>query len=139
METKTYDGNCLCGGVAWQIQGEPFTYVICHCVNCKKSGGGPFQANAFFKPQNVNVIKGKDLVKDYVDGDTKSGNAITRSFCSNCGSSLFISPAAGGITIVHSANIKGSEAWVPRKEFFGHDKCNWLGEIKFQPKKVAKL
>ncbi|RXW17087.1 hypothetical protein EST38_g8760 [Candolleomyces aberdarensis] len=131
----SYQGECLCGAVAFELQGEPFHYVICHCKNCKQAGGGAFMANAFFKPQHVTVTKGKDSVKTYSDNKTKSGNAISRSFCSNCGSSLFIGPAAGNITIVQASNVNGSENWVPKKEFFAECKWEWVKEIAFQPKR----
>ncbi|KAH6916321.1 DUF636 domain-containing protein [Coprinopsis sp. MPI-PUGE-AT-0042] len=134
----SYEGNCLCGQVTFECKGDPFTFVICHCRNCKQSGGGPFQANAFYKRKNVSVLTGRELVKRYVDGNTKSGKALTRSFCSNCGSSLFLAPDGGDITIAHVANIKGSEKWIPKKEFFGQDRCAWIQGITFEPKK-AKL
>ncbi|KAJ2924714.1 hypothetical protein H1R20_g12374, partial [Candolleomyces eurysporus] len=130
-----YQGECLCGAVAFELQGEPFLYVICHCKNCKQAGGGAFMANAFFEPQYVTVTKGKDSVKTYSDNKTKSGNAVFRSFCSNCGSPLFIGPAAGNITVVQASNVNGSENWVPKKEFFAECKWGWVKELTFQPKK----
>ncbi|TFK23201.1 DUF636 domain-containing protein [Coprinopsis marcescibilis] len=139
MASKTYSGNCLCGEIAFSIEGEPFHFVICHCSNCKQSGGGAFQANGFFKPQQVNLTKGRDVVKDYVDANTKSGKSITRSFCPNCGTSLFITPTASGIAIVHVANIKGSENWVPKKESFAESRCSWIKEIELLSKKQSKL
>ncbi|KAF5332290.1 hypothetical protein D9611_008185 [Ephemerocybe angulata] len=134
-----YHGNCLCGAVAFEIEGEPFHFAICHCQNCKQASGGAFMVNSFFKPSQVKISKGGENLTTYKDGATKSGNAIKRSFCSVCGSNLFIEPVAGNITIVQAANVKGSENWVPKKEFFGEGKWKWVKELEFRPKNKAKL
>lgn len=59
----------------------------------------------------MTVTKGQDSIKTYRDANTKTGNALLRSFCSNCGSSIFLAPAAGGLAIVQAASVKGSESW----------------------------
>lgn len=40
-------GSCLCGSVRVRISAEPAQNVLCHCLSCKKSGGGVFMANFF--------------------------------------------------------------------------------------------
>lgn len=53
-----YQGSCLCEAVNFELTGEPFRYAICHCYNCKVSGGGGFMANAFFKSQVGSTLHG---------------------------------------------------------------------------------
>ncbi|KDR67640.1 hypothetical protein GALMADRAFT_257878 [Galerina marginata CBS 339.88] len=138
-EEKTYHANCLCSEVKFTLQGEPFHFVICHCRNCKQVAGSAFMANAMFKPAQVKVIEGRDLIKEYADSNTLTGNTISRSFCSKCGSTLFIAPAGGGIIITHPSLIEETVAWVPKKEFHNDQRWPWVKEITFQPKKKAKL
>ncbi|KAH6888970.1 DUF636 domain-containing protein [Coprinopsis sp. MPI-PUGE-AT-0042] len=130
LEKKCQIKNRLCGQVTFECKGEPVTFVICHCKNRKQSGGVSFQANAFYKPQ----VR-QEAVKRCMDNNTKSGKALTRSFCSNCGSSLFLAPAGGDTTIVHATNIKaysGLLSVAPKKEFFGQDRCAWIQGIYFR-------
>ena len=61
--------------------------------------------------QNMKVTKGQDSIKTYRDSDTKTGKALLRSFCSNCGSNVFLAPEAGGLAIVQAATVRGSENW----------------------------
>jgi hypothetical protein len=59
----------------------------------------------------MKVTKGLDRIKTYRDSNTKTGNALLRSFCSNCGSNVFLVPEAGGLAIVQAATVGGSENW----------------------------
>lgn len=45
-----YHGSCLCHKVQYELTGEPFTFFVCHCVNCRKATGSAFMSNGFFKP-----------------------------------------------------------------------------------------
>lgn len=46
---STHHGSCLCSAIKYEITGDPFTYLVCHCINCKKATGAAFMANAFFR------------------------------------------------------------------------------------------
>jgi hypothetical protein len=45
---------------------------------------GAFAHNYRFTKAELQVVKGKDVLKEYKDSNTKSGNTISRHFCSNC-------------------------------------------------------
>ncbi|TEB33087.1 DUF636 domain-containing protein [Coprinellus micaceus] len=130
----TYQASCLCQAVNFELTGEPFRFAVCHCHNCKVAGGGAFMTNAFFKSQNMKVTKGLDRIKTYRDSNTKTGNALLRSFCSNCGSNVFLVPEAGGLAIVQAATVGGSENWVPTHESYHGAKWNWVRDLEFQPR-----
>jgi hypothetical protein len=58
------------------------------------------------------MTSGKELVRQYQDSDTTSGNTLTRSFCTECGTSLFLSsPTKTDWISVCPAAVDGSEAW----------------------------
>lgn len=42
-------GSCLCGGIQYEVTGEPMKRVMCHCDNCRKFTGSSFMANSFMK------------------------------------------------------------------------------------------
>lgn len=46
-----YHGSCLCGAVEYELTGEPFTHLVCHCVNCQKVTGTAFASNVFFNKE----------------------------------------------------------------------------------------
>lgn len=69
-------GGCLCGGVEFEVTGEPYRTGICHCLDCRKHHGALFYAAAIFPADAVSI-----------SGDTHSYSG--RHFCPLCGSSVF--------------------------------------------------
>ncbi|KAJ3502181.1 hypothetical protein NLJ89_g9003 [Agrocybe chaxingu] len=137
---KTYKASCLCAGVKFTLEGDPFHFVVCHCQNCKKASGSAFVTNALFQSSKVTITEGQDLISNYKDGNTLSGNTITRCFCSKCGSSLFVKPAKEGITITHPGLVdEPTVDWIPTKEFHKNDQFAWVKELVFNTKKAQKL
>lgn len=78
------EGSCLCGGVRYQVDGEPKWMTRCHCVQCRKASGAEFATNASFPLASFRVREGDSLLSSY---EWRPGEA--RYFCSRCGSQLF--------------------------------------------------
>ena len=77
-------GSCLCGGVEFEVRGEFTPRSFCHCTSCKRISGGVGTANARARSDEINVVKGRELLTTYQPSE---GSAKT--FCSVCGSNLF--------------------------------------------------
>ncbi|KAJ7278333.1 DUF636 domain-containing protein [Mycena rebaudengoi] len=133
-------GSCLCRKVRFTTIGEPFTYTVCHCTNCKKFSGSAFMSNAFFNSAKVTVTAGSDLVREYNDSATTSGNALTRSFCAECGSSLFLAPTTNKtLVIICASAMDDAHEWVPRREVHPERKWDWVKELEIHNPKKSKL
>ena len=74
-------GQCLCGGVRWRVDAEPYYAFNCHCKLCRKAHGTAFATYWFFKPHEFRWLQGEELIKGY-----RSSAALKRSFCNHCGS-----------------------------------------------------
>ena len=85
-----YRGSCLCKAIRFEVdEFEPQT-GNCHCSMCRKFHGAAYATLAEARRENFRWIDGEELIKGYT-----ADNGTTRSFCSNCGSSLmFASPNA---------------------------------------------
>ena len=77
-------GSCLCGGVEFEIDGEFEPRSFCHCATCKRLSGGGSTANARARSDEINIVKGRELLTTYQPDDGTS-----KTFCSVCGSNLF--------------------------------------------------
>ena len=77
-------GSCLCGAVEFEITGEFEPRSYCHCTSCKRLSGAAATANARARSDEINVVKGRELLTTYQPDE---GSAKT--FCSVCGSNLF--------------------------------------------------
>ncbi|KAE9401006.1 hypothetical protein BT96DRAFT_919136 [Gymnopus androsaceus JB14] len=137
------DGSCLCRSVRFTIKGEPFHYLVCHCDNCKKASGSAFMTNVWFKEEAFTITAGQDVLKRYQDTNTKTGKPLSRHFCSNCGSNLFlrISPdlPRSDVVIISNPAIDGGHVWKPRKESFPTERFSWIKHLEMKSKEKSKL
>ena len=76
-------GQCLCGQVKYQYDGELGSILHCHCSQCRQWHGSAFRTRAVAKTKDFTWLSGESLVAKY-DG---LPNAI-KTFCKNCGSNL---------------------------------------------------
>ncbi|RFB94693.1 aldehyde-activating protein [Rhizobium leguminosarum bv. trifolii] len=117
-------GSCLCGAVAYRVEGEPLRVGLCHCADCRKSSGSAF---VFF------AVWPRPAFSHSGEIATFAG----RSFCPACGSRLFclqedaaeirlgsLDSPPSDLVPDHEVWIKRREAWLPqlpRAEQFAED------------------
>ncbi len=77
-------GSCLCGGVAYQIDGELGEFGYCHCTSCRKASGSAHAANIPVERGQFQLVRGRELVREF-----ESSAGKWRAFCSRCGSPLY--------------------------------------------------
>jgi hypothetical protein len=77
----SYTGRCACGAVTLAIAGKPVTARQCWCRQCQQIAAGGPTHNAMFRTDDV-TIAGPLSGHSYV---AASGNTITQSFCTACG------------------------------------------------------
>ncbi len=80
-----YRGSCLCGAVAFEVEGELGEIDGCHCEQCRR-WTGHYLASTDVKRSALHVT-GTRGVKWF-----QSSGKVRRGFCSECGSSLFFDP-----------------------------------------------
>ncbi len=80
---KKLTGKCLCGEVAYEIEGELGPIVNCHCSMCRRWHGAAFRTRCTVKSKNFKWVKGKKILSEY-----QSSEFVIQTFCSICGSSL---------------------------------------------------
>ena len=90
-------GSCHCGSVKFSVDSiHPYPFNLCYCSICRKtSGSGGFGINIGAEYESLKV-EGKENISVYSANITdKQTGAITkspaqRSFCSKCGSALWV-------------------------------------------------
>lgn len=79
--------QCCCGQLSIDVKGEPETYGICHCNNCKKRTGSAFGISSYFNNENVLAKIGE--AGCYSLQNLEQNHRQKRYFCKNCGTTLF--------------------------------------------------
>lgn len=82
MGNFPHRGSCLCGEVAYEVDGPLRDVIGCHCQQCRKTTGHIMAATAA-KLDDFTVTR-DDGLKWYRSSDTAE-----RGFCGTCGSTLF--------------------------------------------------
>lgn len=77
-----YTGSCLCGAVAFTIDGELLRPSACHCGQCRKQSGHLW-ASAVTHQDNLRFAA-SDALRWY-----RASDIARRGFCNACGSFLF--------------------------------------------------
>ncbi|KAH9481996.1 hypothetical protein JR316_0006526 [Psilocybe cubensis] len=132
--TKVRTGSCLCKAVKYEVAGDPITFRICHCQNCKKATGSAFMTNVFFTEDKLRVTEGQEKLKVYHDHETASGNVLSRYFCSQCGSNVFLQSSdkravAGKIRIIAAGTLDEEFDWVPKTQLWPELKQHFIHGI----------
>jgi hypothetical protein len=83
-------GGCLCGAVRYEATGEPSFSLLCHCRDCQRSSGTAYVAAMRVPAAGFCITKG---TPKRFTATSDAGNAVTRWFCGDCGSPLYIQVA----------------------------------------------
>ncbi|MEM7219028.1 MAG: GFA family protein [Pseudomonadota bacterium] len=120
----TQTGQCLCGNISYEFDGEPAMAGVCHCRNCQRQAGSAFSTLAGI-PEPAFRMAGEP--KLYRDSDTDSGNTVERYFCGDCGSPIYSAiPTAPGMIFLKTGTLDDTDSFVPQMHFWCSTKQNWL-------------
>jgi hypothetical protein len=98
--TAKHSGACFCGAVTLEVSGTPEAMGYCHCASCRSWSAGPVNAFTLWKPANVKVTKGREMV-----GRFKKSPNSERQWCTKCGGHLMTDHPRWGLTDVYAATI----------------------------------
>jgi len=76
-------GSCLCGAVAFEIDGETTPIGMCHCSKCRKVSGVASNATLMTAKDRLRWVRGEDRIREFALPD---GWGAWR--CDGCGSPL---------------------------------------------------
>jgi hypothetical protein len=102
-------GGCLCGAIRYRSASEPTRTVACNCRHCQKQEGA---AVAILVGIPGNTLKVQGLIPSVYEDSRESGSVVLRSFCSECGSSLFSESYADPTMVFIKAATLDDNSWI---------------------------
>lgn len=102
-------GGCLCGAIRYRSASEPTRRVTCDCRHCQKQDGA---AVAILVGVVGNTLKVQGLIPSVYEDVRESGSIVLRSFCSECGSSLFSESYADPTIVFIKAATLDDNSWI---------------------------
>jgi hypothetical protein len=88
------EGSCHCGKVSFRVESpHPYPFNLCYCETCRKTAGsGGFAINLSARFETLEV-EGRQHVRSYEprhDLGNGESSPQQRSFCTACGSALWV-------------------------------------------------
>jgi hypothetical protein len=121
-------GQCHCGAIAYEIDGQAKSHALCHCRDCRRHAGAPMVGWAMFAAAAVKITRGQPKVY-------RSSEHGRRHFCADCGTGLFYSNDSilPGIIDVQSATLDTPEALPALAHVQVAERIPWMEQAHLLP------
>ncbi|MFK5979555.1 MAG: GFA family protein [Rhizobiaceae bacterium] len=115
----TITGECFCGEITYQIDGQLRDATSCHCSRCRKAFSAQASAYALVEADEFQWLSGENQLTSYVG---KHGFGL--QFCSKCGSTLcgIFDGKIHGVTL---GCLNGDPEIEIGKHIYVGSKANW--------------
>jgi hypothetical protein len=84
-ESEKPRGSCLCGDVAYVVNGSPLRVVICHCSRCRKAQAAAHATTLWTEGDPVHFTRGESSLATY---RVPGAQFFHQVFCRRCGSTM---------------------------------------------------
>lgn len=93
-------GACLCGALAYEVEGPFDLLAHCHCSMCRKHHGAPFATFVGASASGFRWLRGEPVAY-------RSSPASVRHHCATCGATSPASVATGDMVFLPAGNLVG--------------------------------
>ena len=115
-------GGCYCGGVRYEINGEPQASLQCHCRECQYISGGNPVPLMIFPLEGFQLTSGE--MKQFRRPDLE--RPVTRHFCENCGTGIASeTPNRPGSIVVKVGTFDDPSVFKPAVAIYTCDKQDY--------------
>jgi hypothetical protein len=81
----TFRGSCLCGEVAFEVEGPFDRFLNCHCSRCRKASGTAHSCEVVVPAPALRWLRGEASVARF---DLARARSFATAFCKTCGSPM---------------------------------------------------
>ncbi len=120
--TEQVTGGCMCGAVRYEVIGDPFSVIHCHCLSCRRHSGAPVVTLAGFKQDQVRFTAGERRIYE-------SSPGVGRAYCGQCGTPLTWEGDGGElgpIVELHISTFDDPDVFVPQYHLHHDERIAWF-------------
>ena len=114
-------GSCLCGAIAYEIDGPIGLIGHCHCRTCRKAHAAAFATTARVPRTNFRWMTGEDGLRAFESTPGKK-----RFFCPNCGSHLIAAWDHENDVILRVGSLSDDPGQKPQVHIWTEEKAPWF-------------
>ena len=118
-------GTCLCGAVAFELEGELTPIQLCHAKRCRKATGAAVSPELLAGAAGLRWVRGREEVRVYEAPLLDQPPAYRRAFCGNCGSPLPIGIPGTEYVLVNPGVLDDDPGTREFRHAFVGQKATW--------------
>jgi ADP-ribosyl-[dinitrogen reductase] hydrolase len=119
------EGSCLCGAVAFAIDGRVTPIQLCHARRCQKATGSAFAPELAAPAERFRWLRGEENVAHWEAPLLREPPPFRRSFCRSCGSPLPVLQPETGFVILLAGALDGDPGVRPFRHIFTSHAPAW--------------
>ena len=114
-------GQCHCGAIRYELNGEPIYRALCHCTDCRRHAGAPMVGWTAYPAASLTVLQGRPKIY-------ASSAHGRRHFCADCGTGLFYFNEVNlpGIADIQTATLDDPEALPAQMHIQVAERIGWM-------------
>ncbi len=118
-------GSCLCGDVAFTVDGEPTPIQLCHATRCRKATGSAVAPELLVPAASLAWVRGREHVRTYEAPLLEEPPVYRRAFCGRCGSPLPIELEGSGFVILNPGVLDDDPGTREFRHAFVGQRASW--------------
>lgn len=127
-------GSCLCGVVAFEVQGPLTPIQLCHATRCRKATGSAFAPELLVADADLRWLRGQEAIRVYEAPLLEEPPPYRRAFCMHCGSPLPQAIDGAGFTVLLAGVLDDDPTTRPFRHAFTDQQAAWLEGVDELPR-----
>src|SRR5664279_6208341 len=122
MRMATFRGSCICGEVAFEVEGPFDLFLNCHCSRCRKATGTAHSCEVIVKASALRWLRGEASVVRF---DLPQARSFATAFCKTCGSPMPHLTRSGREAIVPAGSFDEPLGAAPDRHVHWSSRADW--------------
>ena len=121
-EMAAFRGSCLCGEIAFEVEGPFDRFLNCHCSRCRKATGTAHSCEVIVKAEALRWLRGEASVTRF---DLPNAHSFATAFCKLCGSPMPHLTRSGREAIIHAGAFDERLDATPDRHVHWTSRADW--------------
>jgi hypothetical protein len=117
-----FRGSCLCGEVAFEVEGPFDRFLNCHCSRCRKATGTAHSCEVIVNAPALRWLRGEQSVVRF---DLPRARSFATAFCRQCGSPMPHLTRSGREAIIPAGGFDDPLGAVPDRHVHWASRADW--------------
>jgi hypothetical protein len=119
---SAFQGSCICGEVAFEVEGPFDLFLNCHCSRCRKATGTAHSCEVIVKASALRWLRGEASITRF---DLPQARSFATAFCKTCGSPMPQLTRSGREAIIPAGAFDDPLGVAPDRHVHWASRADW--------------